>query len=74
MKVKSNECSWFRLDFLGYEVGEEGFSKFASCVENVDQFPRPETIKKLREFLRLINFQRKFILICSVATGYEVLE
>ena len=68
VKVKSKKCHWFerRVEFLGHGVSSEGLKKLDSYVENVTNFPRPDTVRKLREFLGLVNFQRKFIPNCSV--------
>ena len=68
MKVKLAKCEWFKPEvaFLGHVVGRDGVRKCSEYVESVVTFPRPETVKKLRSFLGLVNFQRKFIENCSV--------
>ena len=68
MKVKPTKCSWFQseVQFLGHIVSSEGVRKSADYTKSVVDFPRPETIKKLRSFMGLVNFQRKFISNCSV--------
>ena len=62
------KCKWFakEVEFLGHVVSEEGLKKPESYVKSVLEFPRPTTKKKLREFLGLVNFQRKFIPRCSL--------
>lgn len=68
MKIKLNKCCWFKgeVDFLGHVVGCDGVKKSPKYVKEVQQFPKPGTVKQLRSFLGLVNFQRKFIPQCSV--------
>ena len=46
-------------------MSQSGIRKTPGYVEKVDSFPRPTTIGGLREFLGLVNFQRKFVDNCS---------
>ena len=65
--IKPDKCEWFqsRVEFLGHVVGERGVSKTKAYVDRIDSYPRPENVRQLREFLGLVNFQRKFIAGCS---------
>ena len=67
IKIKPRKCNWFQeeVKFLGHKVSADGISKTAEYMDNVVNFERPITVKKLRGFLGLINFQRKFIPHCS---------
>jgi hypothetical protein len=67
IKIKPSKCQWFRssVPFLGHIVGSTGLHKAPEYVEKVRNFPKPETIHQLRQFLGLVNFQRKFIPNCS---------
>lgn len=67
IKIKPEKCDWFKpqVEFLGHIVSNRGVSKTAVYVNKVSDFPQPETVRQLREFLGLINFQRKFIQNCS---------
>ena len=67
-KIKGPKCKWFckQVEFLGHIVSHDGLSKPQSYVDAVTSFPRPTTVRELREFIGLINFQRKFIPQCSV--------
>ena len=67
-KIKGPKCKWFckQVEFLGHIVSEGGLSKPRSYIDAVANFPRPATVRELREFIGLINFQRKFIPQCSV--------
>ena len=70
MKIKLSKCSWFQREvtFLGHIVGRFGIRKSTEYMETVSSFPLPQTVKQLRSFLGLINFQRKFIPHCSTLT------
>ena len=63
VKIKLEKCSWFqqKVDFLGHEVSTTGVKKDPKYVEKVKNFPRPETVRQLQEFMGLINWQRKFV-------------
>ena len=67
IKLKSAKCQWFEeeVKFLGHVTGKDGMRKSSEYVQKVLDFPRPATVKELRSFLGLVNFQRKFIPHCS---------
>ena len=67
MKIKPEKCEWCKpeVQFLGHIVSQNGISKTQEFVDKIDSFPRPENVQQLREFLGLVNFQRKFIQNCS---------
>ena len=68
IKVKPSKCSWFcsEVVFLGHIVGRHGVRKSEPYMKAVRDFPKPTTVKELRSFLGLANFQRKFVPNCSV--------
>ena len=47
-------------------MSRNGFFKNPSYMEDVYNFPKPVTVKNLRSFLGLVNFQWKFVPNCSV--------
>ena len=49
------------LDFLGYHVDVSGIRPMETKVHAIRNFPIPDTQRKLREFLGLVNFYRRFI-------------
>lgn len=53
-----------QLDFLGHGVDKNGIRPLAERVRTVQDFPRPSTSRKLREFLGMINFYNRFIPNC----------
>ena len=67
VKLKPGKCHWFKSEvpYLGHIVGIHGLKKDPQYVENVMNYPRPRTVRQIREFLGLVNFQRKFIPKCS---------
>ena len=62
------KCKWCcqKVEFLGHVVSEEGLQKPETYMNSVMDFKRPVTKRQLREFLGLVNFQRKFVPNCSL--------
>lgn len=67
IKIKPSKCEWFKsqVEYLGYLVSQNGIKKTPTFVQKLLDYPQPQTVRELREFLGLINFQRKFIPNCS---------
>ena len=67
IKIKLEKCSWFKdkVQFLGHEVSTMGVRKHPSYIKKISEFPKPETVKQLQEFMGLVNWQRKFVPQCS---------
>src|SRR5215469_8948836 len=67
VKIKYSKCQWFKpeVEFLGHIVCKDGIRKSEEFVEKVKTFPKPKTVRDLRSFLGLVNFQRKFMKDCS---------
>ncbi|XP_064479987.1 uncharacterized protein LOC135393503 [Ornithodoros turicata] len=53
------------LEFLGHHVDKEGVRPLPAKVQANQEFPQPTTLRRLREFLGLINFYRRFLPRCS---------
>ena len=68
MKIKPSKCQWFaeEVDFLGHTISSSGLRKQDSYVAKVMEFPLPQTVKELQQFLGLVNFQRKFVKDASI--------
>ncbi|XP_042222017.1 uncharacterized mitochondrial protein AtMg00860-like [Homarus americanus] len=63
MKVHPAKCV-FRassIDFLGHRVLSSGIQPLPQKVTAIKEFHKPETAKKLREFLGLVNYYHLFI-------------
>ena len=54
-----------RLQFLGHQVDKDGIQPLKEKVTVVQNFPLPDTPKKLREFLGLVNFYHRFVKNCA---------
>ena len=65
--VNPSKCVWgaSQLDFLGHRVDSHGIRPLEDKVQVIRDFPRPASQRKLREFLGLINFYRRFIPGCA---------
>lgn len=61
--VNPGKCTFGQqnVKFLGYLVSTEGTRPLPEKVEAIQAFPRPDTVKKLRQFLGMVNFFRRFI-------------
>ena len=53
------------LEFLGHKISAKGISPLPSKVHAITNFPLPTTQRKLREFLGMVNFYRRFIKDCA---------
>ena len=51
-----------QLNFLGHRVNSQGIQPLPEKVQVIQDFPQPQTQRKLREFLGLVNFYHRFIL------------
>ena len=49
------------VDFLGHRVSAAGLEPLPQKVAAIEDFPRPATVRKLREFLGLVNYYHRFI-------------
>ena len=53
------------LDFLGHHVSSAGIKPLEENVRAVRDFPQPTSQRKLRQFVGLVNFYRRFIPHCA---------
>ena len=65
--INSGKCEFgkFELDFLGHRISKTGIRPLEEKVQVVLDFPLPQSTKKLREFLGLVNFYHRFINNCA---------
>ena len=63
LKIKPDKCSFFdkEVEYLGHIVGVDGLRKSPTFIKKVAEIQLPNTVGQLREFLGLVNFQRKFV-------------
>ena len=53
------------LDLLGHRVSANGIRPLEEKVKSIRDFPQPMSVRKLRQFLGLINFDHRFIPNCA---------
>ncbi|XP_048002638.1 uncharacterized protein LOC125239165 [Leguminivora glycinivorella] len=63
LTLNLSKCSFLRekIDYLGYEISAEGVKPGEKKVQSVQNFPRPNDVHNVRQFLGLVGFFRKFI-------------
>uniref|UniRef100_A0A5S6QNW3 RNA-directed DNA polymerase n=1 Tax=Trichuris muris TaxID=70415 RepID=A0A5S6QNW3_TRIMR len=63
LKVNADKCvlGVKSLVFLGHLVDHNGIQPSPDKVDALQNFPRPTTVKQLRQFLGMVNFYRRFI-------------
>ena len=65
--INPDKCEFGKseLDFLGHRISKDGIQLLKEKVQVFLNFPLPQSTKKLREFLGLINFYHRFIDNCA---------
>uniref|UniRef100_A0A5S6Q5D3 RNA-directed DNA polymerase n=1 Tax=Trichuris muris TaxID=70415 RepID=A0A5S6Q5D3_TRIMR len=63
LKVNPNKCvlGAQSLVFLGHLIDRNGIRPSPDKVAALQDFPRPQTVKQLRQYLGMVNFYRRFI-------------
>lgn len=63
LKLKAKKCNFFRreVSFLGHIVSKEGIKTDPSKIEAVKNWRTPDNVTKLRSFLGLAAYYRRFI-------------
>ena len=76
MNLKKSKFAENKVNFLGFIVGDGKVFPDSSKVEAINDFPRPENKKKIRSFLGLLLFYRRFVpnLAQTVAILNELLR
>lgn len=49
------------VDYLGYNINEDGLKPLKKRVEAIINYKKPKTVQELRRFLGIVNFYRRFI-------------
>ena len=65
--INPSKCVWgaAQLKFLGHHVDTQGIHPLEDKVQVIRDFPQPTSQCKLREFLGLVNFYRRFLPGCA---------
>lgn len=63
LTLNISKCHFFerKLDYLGYELSEEGLRPGSKKTVAVASFPTPKTVHQVRQFVGLASFFRRFI-------------
>jgi hypothetical protein len=63
LKLHPGKCKFYydRVEYLGHMIYPGGLDMVASKVEVVMSIPRPKDVSRLRVFLGLCNYYRKFV-------------
>ncbi len=63
LKVKLEKCHFLqeKVIYLGHQIDSQGLRTVQSKVDVVKQFPKPTSVEKVRSFLGLTGYYRKFI-------------
>ncbi|CAH8469470.1 unnamed protein product [Heterobilharzia americana] len=65
--INPQKCEFGKesLQFLGHIVNAKGVKPVPQEVDAIREYPVPDSFRKLRRFLGLINFYRRFIPKCA---------
>lgn len=65
--INPQKCEFevFSLSFLGHLIDKEGIRPLPEKVQSIVDYQAPTSLRKLREFLGLINFYRRFVPHCA---------
>ncbi|UYV61460.1 K02A2.6-like, partial [Cordylochernes scorpioides] len=63
MKLKLSKCIFGRTEvkYLGHIISHNQLEPDPGKVKSIQDFPRPDTVKKVRQFMGLANYYRKFV-------------
>lgn len=63
LTLKLSKCYFFQtsVDFLGFEITSSGIRPGSKKIEAVKDFPTPQNVHNVRQFVGLASFFRKFI-------------
>lgn len=63
LKLNLCKCSFLmsKIDYLGYEISANGMRPGETKIKSVLDFPRPDNVHGVRQFLGLVSYFRKFI-------------
>ena len=63
IKLKLSKCFFAKrtVEYLGHEVSHNSVKPSPSKIKAVKEFPIPDSLRKVRQFLGLANYYRRFI-------------
>lgn len=68
LTINLEKCMFFQssINFLGYDISVDGIRPGKKKLDAIRNYPAPQNIHQVRQFLGLINYFRKFIKQCAV--------
>lgn len=65
--INATKCEFGvgKLEFLGHVIDASGITPLPSKTTAIQNFPQPSSRRKLREFLGLVNYYRRFVPHCA---------
>lgn len=69
-----SKCNFFytEVDFLGFEVSENGIRPESRKTAAISDFPIPKNVHEVRQFIGLVSFFRRFIKDFALIPGGKV--
>ena len=63
LKLKLQKCSFFKkhIQYLGHLISDEGIQPLPEKLESIAKMPVPQNAKKVKQFLGLVGYFRKFL-------------
>ena len=63
LKLKLEKCCFFKkhIQYLGHLILEEGIQPLPEKLESIAKMPAPKNPKKVKQFLGLVGYYRKFV-------------
>lgn len=63
LTLNLNKCNFFKksIEYLGFEIDESGIKPGLKKIEAVEKFPTPVDQHKVRQFIGLASFFRRFV-------------
>ena len=63
LTIRLEKCTFSvkSIDFLGHNITSSGSIPLPNKVNAITQFPKPQTIRSLRELLGMMNFYHRFV-------------
>lgn len=64
LKVNLKKCEFYvkETEFLGFIIGVDSIRIDPAKITSIKEWPTPKNLKEVQSFLRLANYNRKFIL------------